>query len=587
MQTLFSHIRFYIVLILVVALAGTNLLYAAAPAHAAVSSWLRGANVVPLNSTDFGSASFQQSMRNLRATGATSVALVIPYYQSNIYSTDIGPGSNTPSDASLASGIDYLHSIGFSVMLKPHIDPYDGNWRAFINPADRATWFTNYGNVLVHLGQVGAQHHVELISLGTELVSMSVDQINSTNTQNWLSMIQRMRAVYSGSLIYTANSTDNNNDPFANEKKFVGFWSSLDYAGLSAYYTISTGDNSVASLESSWDYWNKNDIQAFSQSVGKAVLFSELGYRSVTGAHTAPWNWSMGGSPDMTEQSNDYHALFEYWNTYSYMQGVYLWYWSTDPNAGGTTSTDYTPQNKPAEQMMTQWFTSAPTPPAPSTAPVFSDTTTASPTNPTASTGTTITTSVHDTSSSLTGGIVDIEVYNAANQRLTQNFIPSQSFSSGSSQSYTTSWTPSSAGTYRVTVGVFSGDWSTNYYWNNDALDITVGVGGTTNPPATGGSGSQITDVWWPLDGSTVSGVQPLKAMVENSDVSQYSMTWSVDGGSPVPMYSNATDYPHKEVLIDFSNWHWNGAGPYTITLTSNDLQGNLISSKSIRVFVQ
>lgn len=537
-----------------------------------------------MSPTDFESASFQQSMRNLRATGATSVALVIPLYQSNIYSTDIGAGWNTPTDAVLESGIDYLHSLGFSVMLKPHLDPYDGNWRAYINPSDRNTWFANYGNQLVHLGQIGAQHHVELISLGTELVSMATYQMNGTNTQNWQALIQRVRNVYAGALIYTANSTNNNNDPFQNEKKFIGFWSALDDAGLSAYYTISSGDGSIPSLEGAWEYWNKNDLQAFSQSIGKPILFSELGYRSVTGAHTAPWNWSMGGGPDMTEQSNDYQALFEYWNAYSYMHGVYLWYWSTDPNAGGTNSTDYTPQHKPAEQVMTRWFSTAPTPPPPSNAPTFSDSTIASPANPTASSGTTITAVLRDTGGSLMNGIVDIEVYNSASQRMTQNFISSQSFSSGSSQSYQTQWTPTSAGTYRVTVGVFSGDWSQNYYWNNDAFDVTVG---NTSSGGSAISGGQVTDVWWPIGGSTVSGMQPLKAMVENSDVSQYTMTWNVDGGSPVPMYTSMTDYPHKEALIDFSNWHWNGSGPYGITLTSKDLQGGVIATKSIQLYVQ
>lgn len=567
----------------VIALSLCSVALPAPSAHAAVSDWLRGANVVPTSSTDLGSASFQQSMQKLRATGATSVALVIPLYQSNIYSTDIGPGWNTPTDASLAAGIDYLHSLGFSVMLKPHLDPYDGSWRAYINPSDRTTWFANYGNQLVHLAQIAAQHHVELISLGTELVSMATYQVNGSNTQNWYDLIARVRAVYSGALTYTANSTNNNSDPFENEKKFIGFWSALDYAGLSAYYTISTGDNSIPSLEGSWDYWNKNDIQAFSQSIGKPILFSELGYRSVSGAHTAPWNWSMGGSPDMTEQSNDYHALFEYWNAYSYMHGVYLWYWSTDPNAGGTGSTDYTPQNKPAEQVMTQWFTAAPTPPAPSSAPMFSDTTTATPAAPSANAATTVNTVVRDTSGSLANGLVDIEIYNASNQRMAQNFVPSQSFAAGGSASYATAWTPAAAGTYRVTVGVFNSDWSQNYYWNNDALDITVGSGSSSG----GSSGSQVTDVWWPADGSTVSGVQPLKAMVENTDVSQYTMTWTVDGGSPVPMYTSSADYPHKEALIDFTNWRWNGSGPYTITLTSTDLQGHPLSSKSIRLRVQ
>lgn len=554
------------------------------PAQAAVADWMRGANVMPTSPTDFSSSSFQQSMRNLRATGATSVALIVPFYQSNIYSTDIGPGYNTPTDTALASAIDFAHSIGFTVMVKLHVDAYDGSWRAHINPSDRASWFTNYGNHLLHIAGVAAQHNVELISIGTELVSMASTQINSTNTDHWNALIERVRSTYSGKLTYGANSTNNNNDTFQNEKKFIAFWPALDYAGLSVYYTISTGDNSIASLESSWDYWNKNDLQAFAQTIGKPLLFSEVGYRSVSGAHYAPWDWGRGGSVDLTEQSNDYYALFEYWNAYNYVHGVYLWDWSTNPNAGGSGSTDYTPQHKPAEQVMKQWFSAAPPPPPPSSAPVFRDTTNAG-SQISAGTPSTITVTIEDVSGALTSGIVDIEVYDSSNQRAMQKFVEGQSFTSGTSRSYTAEWTPSVAGTYRVTVGVFSGDWSKNYYWNNDAFDITVGAGSSPPPPPP--SGTAVTEIWWPTDGARVSGVQPLKAMVQNMDISHYTMQWRVDDGGLVTMYNSSADYPHKEAMIDYTNWHWRGAGPYTLTLVSTDQSGKIISQNSIRIYTQ
>src|SRR4051812_14054957 len=81
-------------------------------AEASVGSWQRGASIVPTNNTDFSSGNFQQSLRNLKATGATYVDLVVPYYQSNVYSTDVQGGYNTPTDDSLGAGIDYAHSIG-------------------------------------------------------------------------------------------------------------------------------------------------------------------------------------------------------------------------------------------------------------------------------------------------------------------------------------------------------------------------------------------------------------------------------------------------------------------------------------------
>src|SRR5579872_1512282 len=117
----------------------------ATPAHAAVSDWLKGAQLLPTSNTDFGSDSAKQSIKNLHDIGANYVMLVIPVYQSNTGSTDVAPGWNTPTDDSLAAATDYAHSLGMSVAYNIHVESYDGSWRAYINPGDRDTWFTNYG----------------------------------------------------------------------------------------------------------------------------------------------------------------------------------------------------------------------------------------------------------------------------------------------------------------------------------------------------------------------------------------------------------------------------------------------------------
>src|SRR6185437_10001001 len=197
------------------------------------------------------------------------------------------------------------------------------------------TWFANYNNELVHIGQVAAQHHAEMYILGTEMVSVASSQVNGDNTERWQNIIGNVRKVYSGILTYDANSTNNNGDPFENEKASIGFWGSLDMVGLSAYYNLNTGSDDVQSLMNQWDHWNKDDLQSFAQKVGKPMFFAEIGYRSVQNAHTQPWNAGLGGGYDPTEQANDYQALMQYWNNYSYMTGVLWWDWKVDPNAGG------------------------------------------------------------------------------------------------------------------------------------------------------------------------------------------------------------------------------------------------------------
>ncbi|MDB5224739.1 MAG: hypothetical protein JWO43_361 [Candidatus Adlerbacteria bacterium] len=581
-------------------------LVAALPAQAAVSNWQNGFSMVPSSPSDFGSDTFKQSLQNMRATGANTVSLVIPYYQSNTGSTDINPGANTPTMESLATAIDYAHGLGMSVTLKFHVEVYDGSWRAYINPGDRATWFQNYGNALAQIAGVAAAHRAEMIVIGTEMVSMAASSQNSTNTQNWINLIGRIRGVYNGKLTYSANSNSNSDNPFVNEKKYIGFWSYLDYVGLSAYYNLNTGSNDVNSLMAQWDYWNTNDLQPFSKSVNKPLLFVEVGYRSLQNAHQDPWNWQRGGSEDQTEQANDYQAFLQYWNNYSYVAGASWWDWSTNPNAGWG-GTDYTPQHKQAEQIVKKWFTNptAPSNPNPSQSPAFTSSATSNPGSPGVGSQTSVAASITNTGSAFGDGIIDIEIYDKSGAKVYQQFFEHQNIAAGEVRNYTVNWVPGAAGTYTVMVGEFNNNWSKAYGWNSNALTITVAGSTTppppnnppptnpppTNPPPTNNppppTGGQTTEVWWPSDGSSVTGVQPFKAMVQNLDVSQYNMWWQVDGGQLNQMSNSSVDYPHKEALVNLTGWNWKGSGPYQLTFVSKDNSGKQISTKSVNINIK
>jgi hypothetical protein len=212
----------------------------------------------------------------------------------------------------------------------------------------------------------------------------------------------------------------------------------------------------------------------------------------------------------------------------------------------------------------------------------------------------------------MSDGIVDVEIYDHNSARVYQQYFANQNIASGEVRNYTVNWTPASADTYTVMVGEFNNDWSKAYGWNSSAATITVGGQNGYNPqpapapqpqpapapnpqpapapnpaPAPAPSGNQTTEVWWPSDGSTVVGVQPFKAMVQNISTTQYQMWWQVDGGQLNQMADSSQDYPHKEALVDVSGWHWQGSGPYTITFVSKDSGGHVISQKSVSIRTQ
>jgi hypothetical protein len=558
-----------------------------ASASSVPSSWQKSAAYNPSSSTDFSSLAYQQAARQLASDGANYITLIIPYHQSTTTSTDIQAGNETPTDAAIADGISYAHSIGLKVMLKPHIDPYDGQWRAYINPTDRTTWFNKYGAVLTHLGQIGQANGAEEYCLGTELYHMASETANPTNGGYWQTMIKNVKAVYSGKLTYSAQYYGD-----LSEKNQISFWPQLDYLGISGYYELGSASfASVSDLTAAWTNWNNSDIKPFQQKYNKPLIFTEVGYRSVTAAHTQPWNYSLSGVSDQAEQARDYDALLGYWSTQPNFAGVSLWDWNS------TGDTSYSPRGKQAETIMKQYFTSVGSTPAPTTGYVAN----VSATSLQSGTSSTVTLKLTPAAST-SDSVVDLEIYNSSGQKVFQVPFEHQALTSGVPTTLTANWTPASAGVFTTKVGVFTAGWTSNLYWNDAAASLSVTSSTMPSPtptpapipsqtpaptptPAPSPQTSSLS-IWWPGVGVTVSGVQPFKAVVNNLALSAYHLYWQVDGGA-LNELGNVTDGTlHKESPVDVSTWHWNANNQYRITFTAKDNSGQLIAMKDVVITV-
>jgi hypothetical protein len=124
-----------------------------------------------------------------------------------------------------------------------------------------------------------------------------------------------------------------------------------------------------------------------------------------------------------------------------------------------------------------------------SAAPSFSvGATSASPNPVTPGATTTITTSVTNTGTTAASGIIiDMEIYDAAGNKVNQGtqsgqqYTPGQSFAPGETKAYQWFWTvPANQGfgTYTIKIGVFADHWSQLYTWNNNAGTVTIQQGG-------------------------------------------------------------------------------------------------------------
>ena len=139
----------------------------------------------------------------------------------------------------------------------------------------------------------------------------------------------------------------------------VPFWGLLDYVGINAYFPLSTAQTpSVAELVTGWSSYNVGTVRNWTQeietlqaTVNKPVIFTEIGYQSIDYAAKNPSN-------DYVEpynglgQANCYEAALRVFANKPWFAGIFWWGWSPE-NAGGAGNTYYTPQNKPAQSVLT------------------------------------------------------------------------------------------------------------------------------------------------------------------------------------------------------------------------------------------
>ena len=516
---------------------------------------------------DFGSREFQRSVDNAARTGVNYITLVIPIEQDTIKSNEIHSGSRTPTDDALRSGITYINSIGLQSAVAVHVNSGDGIWRAHIKASNARLWFDHYSEQLNHYGTLAESAGASQMIIGTELSGMTA----AKNTNYWNQVIDSLRTHFNGSLTYSAQRSG-----YLTDAQSLGFWPKLDAIGLSAYYKLGS-DTSPEALTKSWDNWNKKEVAVLAAKYNKPVLFTEIGYVSKDGATIDPGaGWKLQTPVNTDLQATAYEALLSYWSNQSIVKGIFIWDWSSDPNAGGMGDGDYTPQNKPAEKVMQQYFLGAVIDDPKFTVELVGN-------SPHVEANAPVTTSVLLSSDiDYTGALVDVEIYNSAGLKTAQYYISEQNLSSTPVQ-YSVNWMPFEAGDYTVKVGVFTDNWQKNMYWNNSVGTVTV----NTVEQSGDSSNSQSSDitVLSPIDGSTLTRSNHIfSASLASQNPSTYRLYWHVDGGQLNEMSDASVPEAGKQSRVDMSNWYWQPSNQYVITFVAKDLSGTIIDTKSSKI---
>lgn len=280
--------------------------------------------------------------------GADTVLFVVDSKQENGTSTRIFLDMRgEPTPEKLGELIQYAHGKKLRVILMPLVlleSPKGNEWRGVIHPDVWEDWWDSYREMLHHYATVAEKNHAEVFVVGSELVS------TESQIEEWTRTIHQVRKDFHGQITYSANW-----DHYTT----VPFWDQLDLMGMNSYYKLGKTNN--ASLNEIKGRWQEiqGAILGFQRKINKPVVMLEVGWCSMGNAVTEPWDYTQISVPlDLQIQKRLYEAYFESWWGKKGFGGFMIWAWT--PNASGPEDRGYTPEGKPAEEVLRKWLAKGP-----------------------------------------------------------------------------------------------------------------------------------------------------------------------------------------------------------------------------------
>lgn len=243
--------------------------------------------------------------------------------------------------------IKLLQQSNIQVMLKPQLWVRRGEFTGHITMKNEENWEQleqSYTAFILEFAKLAQRTNVELFCIGTEL-----ELFIKYRPQFWFNLIEQIKDVYTGKLTYAANWDEYWRTPF---------WDQLDYIGIDGYFPVS--EMQTPTVEDCRQGWQKHkaSLKKFSETKKRPILFTEYGYRSVDYAGKKPWFVDyFGEGVNYEAQSNAYIALYEELWPEDWFAGGFIWKWFVNHERNrGKDNNRFTPQHKPAEKVITQYY---------------------------------------------------------------------------------------------------------------------------------------------------------------------------------------------------------------------------------------
>lgn len=294
----------------------------------------------------FSTEEAKAEARAVKASGADWVVLVVTVYQEHTYSTkQFKDFVMTPSDLEVMEMIDYFHSLGIKVQLRPMLETLDGSGRLGVwfpmedlngkrIPGTRRTelsdWFCSMRERAVYYAKIAERTGAEAYCIDSEL-----DRLVNYN-DHWKKLVEEVRSVYSGP-VTSCHTTHTGLIDFEAVLSDPDHWFyDLDFLSLSCYHSAKILD------------WTKEERKA-------DFLPQRDRFRRMAALYKKPILFGEFGSNLPPEQQADYLGAFlEVFADEPWWYGLYWWKW--DEQVDRPFGDYWWPiKDRPAEKIYREW----------------------------------------------------------------------------------------------------------------------------------------------------------------------------------------------------------------------------------------
>lgn len=244
----------------------------------------------------------------MKAEGANTAVIVIPFYIPSLTSNLVESSSWTPTASRVGIVASELRSFGLNVILRPLADERNlkPSWRGAVHPASPSVWFANYLKFLKPYLQVAQTDKVGLFEIASELQG-------TYKTNGWSALFTKARTYFKGEL--EVSGSWGNGATVA----FKGVTSGIDtYLGIKASPTASPATVLAD--------WNANLKKHPFPSKASSTIISEVGIAAQDGAYAEPNVSQIGASEpiDPNIQANWFYAACTFAQQHKTM-GLFFW----------------------------------------------------------------------------------------------------------------------------------------------------------------------------------------------------------------------------------------------------------------------